>query len=50
MEVGFIPSVVACNFRLNGLLKLKCVDRGVRRYMKKWGELGYTQMHIHLIC
>ena len=27
VEVGFVPSVVACNFCLNGLVKLKCVDR-----------------------
>ena len=25
--VGFVPSVVACNFCLSGLVKLRCVDR-----------------------
>ena len=27
VEVGFVPSVAACNFCLNGLVKLRCVDR-----------------------
>ena len=27
VEVGFVPGVVACNFCLNGLVKLRCVDQ-----------------------
>ena len=27
VEVSFVPSIFACNFRLNGLVKLRCVDQ-----------------------
>ena len=37
--VGFVPSVVACNFCLSGLVKLRCVDRCWEGYEKGLGAL-----------
>ena len=39
LEVGFVPGVVACNFCLNGLVKLRCVDRCWEGYEKGLGAL-----------
>ena len=41
MEVGFVPSVVACNFCLNGLVKLKCVGRYMKRDWGCWWSFGF---------
>ena len=39
VEVGFVPSVVACNFCLSGLVKLRCVDWCWEGYEKGLGAL-----------
>ena len=39
VEVGFVPSVVACNFHLNGLVKLRCVDQCWEVY-EEIGRIG----------
>ncbi|KDP46429.1 hypothetical protein JCGZ_10269 [Jatropha curcas] len=41
VEVGYVPSVVACNSVLNGLLKLNCIDLCWQVYI----EMGKVGIH-----